>query len=493
LSSVGDAYLYLREPEMARDIYLEVLKSDPKNYNVRRQLFYAYIECDQYNKAYKVIDELAAEQPRYVKDIAKNKMMLNSRFDSTRLTAGAARLYAGEVKEADKIITPVAMETLDQAESREALGNLYMAHSWPRKAREQYVIGTTLPPEGNIGNQIGVANTDLALQNFKAAETHANALYDRDPEHLGVRRLKRDLEIHNMAELRVKVDYAFDPMSSMPVTGGEGYGIDTVLYSSPIDYNWRVYGGEYFAHQNEPNNEGSIGLSRTTVGAEYRGGPIIASLGPTISLYKGSQRYGVAGEVTGFINDNWTVAGSADSFSRYTPLRALNSGVRASFFNANAVWKQDESRSVRFGGMIMPFSDGNVRTGLSADYTEQLYVDPHFKFDGMVSAGESQNTADANRLYYNPGRDVIGLIGGRATHTLYQRYSTLYQHSLTVLPGFYWQERFGTDAAVRVRYEHRVRFNNRTEAGVGVNYLRQSYDGNPEDNVSLMFELVQRF
>jgi biofilm PGA synthesis protein PgaA len=47
LEAVGEAYLYLRQPEIARDIFLKVLETQPNDFESRRLLAYAYLECDQ--------------------------------------------------------------------------------------------------------------------------------------------------------------------------------------------------------------------------------------------------------------------------------------------------------------------------------------------------------------------------------------------------------------------------------------------------------------
>jgi biofilm PGA synthesis protein PgaA len=482
LSSVGDAYLYLHQPERARDIFLQVLQSDPNDFDTRKQLFYAYIECDDYDDAFQTIDKLASEQapgtPRqYTAD----------------LIAGNARLYAGMVNEADARIMPLVTASPNTSSGHEALGNLYSAHGWPRKALEQYEAGVVLRGGKDVDNEIGVANTNLRLQNFKEAQAETDDLMQRYPENTQVQRLSRTEQIHNMAELRVSGGYDFRPMTERNVTGGEGYGIDTVLYSPPIDENWRIFAGEYFTHQHEPSNEGSIGYSRSMFGAEYRNGPFTVAGAPTFNSYHGSNRVGVFGEGSWYLNDYWTLAGRGELFARDTPLRALNSGTTASEVAAHATYQPDEAHSLRFGGNVMPFSDGNTRTGADASYSQRLFTSPHLAFNGLVDLGESQNSENNNRRYYNPKMDFIGLVGGRLTNILYERYSTVWQHSLTIEPGMYYERSYGESAALRMRYEHRVFLDEVFEAGVGVNFSRQAYDGSPENDVGITFDVTGRF
>ena len=76
---------------------------------------------------------------------------------------------------------------------------------------------------------------------------------------------------------------------------------------------------------------------------------------------------------------------------------------------------------------------------------------------------------------------------------LYQRYSTLYQQSFTITPGFYWEQHYGTDGTFRMRYEQDLFLNDVFQAGWAINFLRQDYDGVPENDVSMTFNLTERF
>lgn len=58
--------------------------------------------------------------------------------------------------------------------------------------------------------------------------------------------------------------------SATNVQGGTGIAIDARLYSVPIDYNWRIFGTAYFAHQLLPAGEGAVSFRQSGVGAEYR-------------------------------------------------------------------------------------------------------------------------------------------------------------------------------------------------------------------------------
>ena len=133
LGAVGDAYLALHQPETARDILVKAIAADPNNYETRRALFYAYVDCGDYDNAYRLADELAAD-PKLSPD----------QHHAAQLLAGAARIYGNQIRDAGRRIIPVVAATPAQPSSREALGNLYDAEGWPRQALAQYQSGVTL-------------------------------------------------------------------------------------------------------------------------------------------------------------------------------------------------------------------------------------------------------------------------------------------------------------------------------------------------------------
>jgi len=293
------------------------------------------------------------------------------------------------------------------------------------------------------------------------------------------------------AELQVSANGNITPSSN--VNGGTSYGLDTKIYSPTLDTNWRLFAGQYFAHEDEPDGEGSIGFTRSTAGVEYHNDTITTNLAPTLNLYKGTERVGAVGDATWNLNSQWSLGGDGQYFSRDIPLRALNAGITANSYDANVTWHNDDLYRLILNGNAMTFSDGNVRTGAGADYMQRLYTSDHLIIDGLANATESQNSENENRLYYNPNHDLLGLLGARVTQPLYRENNFIYQHSLEVTPGGYWQQNYGASPMVNAHYEQRINFNESLSTGLGVLFSRQSFDGVPENDVTLLFDLTKRF
>ena len=295
----------------------------------------------------------------------------------------------------------------------------------------------------------------------------------------------------NLAELQIRSNYSQTPSSN--VEGGTNYGVDTMLYTPVIDSHWRLFAGEYYAHEDEPASEGVISLWRSTAGVEYHDTAVKLSLAPTFNYYNSNDRVGATGDAQWTINNQWAVGGNGQIFSVDTPLRALNAGVTSNSYNANATWHQGDARSLRVDATMVNFSDQNLRASGSALYSERLYTSTQFTLDGIANATESQDSLDEQRLYFNPKADFLGSAGLKATEVLYRDGNAVYLQSLQILPGDYWQKDYGQGLSLDARYELRAHLSDRFEAGVGADFCRQKADGTDETSVSLLFDLTKRF
>ncbi len=510
LVAVGDAYLYFRQPETARALYLQSLAIESRHpesrdavfySNTRAALFYAYVALDDFGAAYRIIDAAAADQAiwRYLKGLSTP--LENPERATADLVAANARVYADELAEAHRRMTAMVQAAPNNTHYISALANIYSARGWPRLAAEEYEISRALRPRG-VTTEVGQARNNLQLRDYRAIETQLAGLKRRFPENLEVRRLDRLWQVHNMAEFSLNVEQAL--RSATNIQGGTGIAIDAQLYSAPIQYNWRIFGAEYVAHEQLTEGEGAITLRRSAVGAEYRGRDLIASLEGTISAYGpkvgdtlrsdiDQGRGGVRAIATWSMDDYWEIGGGAEIFARDTPLRALRHGVTANAASFDVAYRESESRKVLLNVSAMDFSDGNMRTGFSGRYVERLTTRPRIAIDGIFGLAGSRNSADTNRPYYNPRQDALATFGVSIDQSIYRRYEFIYDHHLIVTPGVYWEHGFGAGGAGSIRYEHRVRNNDVLEAALGVNVSRQPYDGKYENTIALLLSFRHRF
>lgn len=481
LGVVAGSYLDQRQPARARTIYETLLAHDPANREAKEGLFYAAVKSEDFDTAYRIADGLANDPQATRSDRAGGEML-----------AARARLYGDELPEAEQRVQALVKREPRDEGYRMALASVYQARGMPRAARGQNRTALELSGLPQRELEVQRAGLDLNLQEFASARAATTDLAARYPHHRSVQRAKRDLALHDMAVLRIDASKAF--RSDTNVAGGEGYGVDATLYSPPIRENWRVFGGQFFGQQENPGEEGTILLSRSVVGLEYRHRGITASAAPTFSHYDDSNnRVGAFADLAYRANDAWDVGAGGEIFSRDTPLRALNDGVTADAVSAFARWRHGEAQALRLGVGFMPFSDGNDRTLASADYSRMLYMVPHWRVNGLVGIGASTNSADQNRLYYNPDTDLLATAGFDATQILYREYDYVFRHALQFVAGPYWQKDYGTSAAARALYTQTLQPNDAFEMGWGANWSHQAYDGTPENNFSLLLNLTRRF
>jgi len=499
--AAGDAFLYNRQPERARDLYLAGLAVDPANPETRLALFYAYVDIDDFDVTYRYVDKAAADEPIWLYLKGLNDPVENPDRAAADLAAANARLYGDDLADAHRRLAALAEAAPNNSRFVTALANLYAARGWPRRAAEQYEISRAQAPK-NLSAEVGQGRNELDLQEYRAVETRLADLKQRFPENLEVRRLARLWQVQNMAEFEIETMHA--TRSATSVQGGNGLAIDARLTSPPIAYNWRAFASAYVAHESLSAAEGEVTLRRLAGGLDYRGRDLTASLEATLSSIGselgpawrddlGRGRGGAKAEATWWLDDRWSLGGGAEIYARDTPLRALRNGITADAASASLAFRESESREARLAATGMEFSDGNARRGLSAALTERLYTRPHFTVDGLFGLAGSQNSADANRPYFNPSRDLLATAGVAINQTIHRRYEFVYEHRLTVTPGLYWQQGFGSGGAVTVHYEHRLRSDDVVEAAVGLSFSRQPYDGVYENSSALLGHLRVRF
>ena len=491
LSAVGDAYLYLHEPQKAREVYQQSLKKNSGDFDTRRQLFFAYVETDDFSNAYKVIDKLREEQPVWLYLKGETERLENPQRATADIDIAAARLYGENLSDADKRLSAMTAAAPYDPRKRYALGSLYLTRGWPRDARKEFEAGTRIQEGHDADNETGVVLADLDMRNYPDAGKRVASLMQRYPENLDVQRANHAWNVYNEPELTENAYYNFRPSNS--AQGGAGWGTATQVYSSPIHYNWRIFAEEDFQHEVEPTGEGKINYQRSAVGVEYRDTNLTATLAPSFNRYHTSDRFGLEAAADWAFNDRFSVGAGYELFSPEIPLRALNSNVTADKYDIHAEWRQSESRDLRLDTEMMPFSDGNLHTGELLSYTQRLFSLPHFKFDGVLDLSSSQDTKDEARNYFNPRLDVEALAGLQVSQTLYRSYDTIWEHSFVVTPGYYWQQDFGHSKPWVISYNQTLHANNNFEGKLGVSFARQAYDGISEDNVSLLLNLVGHF
>lgn len=472
--SAADAYLADQQPNQALAIYQELLARHPGDYQLRMALFYTYLDLNQQERAYAVVDELAAEQ---------TDPDLRLRTDSN---AAMARAWSDDLAEAQRRQEALVAAAPNNATLHAGLGSIYLWRGWPRRALEQFRIAQSIEPEV-MGGQTGEAEAHRAVNDFAAADAKITGLRDQYPDDTQVERLGRSWDIHNLRELSVRAATTYSTGSRV---GSRDLELDTRLYSAPLALHYRVFGHDYFAQSTFPEGRGTY--HRYGAGLEYRARDVEASA----ELSDGFGRdAGLGLSLTGLwlAGDHWRLGARYDSYSNDVPLRGrLNEDIDGWSLAANAEYRVNESRSYAVGAQQLEFSDGNQRTLLSASAFERLINRPRYKLDGRLGLYSSHNARDG-ASYYNPPSDMSLDASAVNEWLTSRRYGRTFYQRLGVNLGLYDESGYAIKPTGGAYYEHEWRWYDRLGVSYGLGVSRPVYDSVYETHTRLYLNLSWRF
>lgn len=473
-TAAADAYLYLRRPERARDLFLRAQSRGESGFGAQVGLFYAYSDSEQHKAAIEQIDKVVAATPKQINAYSPLTVTDSPDYASAAATAGAARGYQDRLDEAQQRLEAFRDLAPWNMEAREKLASVYDARGWPRRAEQEHLWILAAEPR-NRAARIGYADTQRELRDWEPAQREAATLKQEYPEDRQVQRVSRLWRIHQMRELQVEAGTGDSSGGTGPL-GSREHQIETHLYSAPIDRDWRAFLHQFEAQATFPAGKGF--RRRVGVGAEYRIRDWRASAEVNESFDDESDvGLSVAGDW--WANDQWNIEVAADTSSNDIPLQGRSTGVRGWSLRAGATYRVSESRSFRAGVQNLDFSDGNRREILSGSVTQRLITGPVYKLDGILGLYTSRNSL-AGASYFNPENDFgadVTLIGEQR---LWRRYERSFAHRLHLSIGQYDQKNFGSGQTGGVRYEHEWSFDDRLSLLYGAQRTMHPYDGQRE-------------
>lgn len=493
LSDVAAAYLYLRHPERAESLYRQVQEAYPQGGDAEARLaaqtglYYSHAEAEAFDPAGQVVQQASAEQPRWRWVRGQPTRQPNDLWLQAEQVAMQARLQADDTIDAQRRVEDIVRRAPGHSGLRVALADVYRARGWPRAAESELKLAETLAPR-SMQVEVQQGHAALDLQEWRQAELLRDDTVARYPENLAVRRLDREWQIHNKSELRIEGYRGLANDSA--VVGNGNFGIESVLYTPPINYDWRAFGGIGYATGRF--EEGTVDYKWARAGVQWR----VRDL--TVEGEVATHLYGRGGQAGGRLaldydlSDRWQVGASAALRSTGTPLRALKQGIYADTVRTYARWRRSERSEWLFTVSPSRFSDGNDRMEAGASGAERLYTAPHLKADLLVDLWASRNSRE-DAPYFNPRSDLTVLPSARLTHTLYRRYETVWEQQFLAGAGSYSQQGYGTGAILLVGYGQRFRTNDVFDIGATITGTSRPYDGQRERELRIVFDLTYRF
>lgn len=494
LNDVASAYLYLRQPQAAANLYRQTLtdgsaRLDSPGERLENEtgLYYSLIESEQFDESVQVIEQARAEQPtwRHIKGVPLN--IPNDLHLYSEQTAALGLFYVDDTPAAQRRLEELVDNAPSNIGLHVALANVYRGRELPRKSEKQLKMAEALEPRA-IEIEAGQGITALDLQEWRQADILAQDLTRRFPEEKPTNDLTRRWNTHNKAELKITTNRGI--ASDSPVIGSGDWDIDTVLYSAPLDYNWRVFGGGGYATGDFEEGKGYYRWLRT--GVEWRGRDLTAELEASTNNYGYGTKPGARASAAYDLDDHWQVGASAALRSRDTPLRALRNGISSNSLGAFVRWRANDFREWTFALSPSRFSDGNKRLAMIISGQERVYTSPKLKADLQLNIAASHNSLE-DVPYFNPRSDLEILPMVNLTHTLYRHYDTAWEQSFLLGAGMYMQQGFGSGAIGALGYGMRYRYDNQFDIGATVIGTSRPYDGEREREVRIMLEMNFRF
>lgn len=495
---VAASYLDQRLPEKAAPLYRQAITAPDADVGDRVEdstaLFYALLENDQVDEARTVAKNLADSQKPRVELKGLPIGNPNDEWMDAQQLAAQAGTYGADLPSSEKSLEELVGKAPGSIGLRLAQAEMYRARDWPRRA-ERSLKETEAQSPRDIGLEMSQGFTALDLQEWRQLDILTDDVVARNPDNRQVQRLSRLRDVHNMAELKVE---AYTGKSfgggnngdAGAVSGSRDWGIESRLYTPPIDEDWRLFAGAGYATADF--EEGTGHHRWQVVGVERRTRDMTIEAEVSNHSYGDGSKQGAAVSIARDINDNWQYGGSLGYLLSTTPLRALNEGITANGGSGFIRWRANESREWKLTLSPSHFSDGNDRFEALLSGREGLYSSPKVQVDLGLEVGASRNSKE-DTIYFNPKSDFTVLPVININHVLYHRYETQWSQQFQVGAGTYSQQDYSTGGIGLVGYGQRYRWNDVLEAGANLSLISRPYDGDRERDLRLLVDLTYRF
>ena len=495
---VAASYLDQRLPEKAAPLYRQAITAPDADVGDRVEdstaLFYALLENDQVDEARTVAKNLADSQKPRVELKGLPIGNPNDEWMDAQQLAAQAGTYGADLPSSEKSLEELVGKAPGSIGLRLAQAEMYRARDWPRRA-ERVLKETEAQSPRDIGLEMSQGFTALDLQEWRQLDILTDDVVARNPDNRQVQRLQRLRDVHDMAELRVE---AYTGKSfgggnngdAGAVSGSRDWGIESRLYTPPIDEDWRLFAGAGYATADF--EEGTGHHRWQVVGVERRTRDMTIEAEVSNHSYGDGSKQGAAVSIARDINDNWQYGGSLGYLLCTTPLRALNEGITANGGSGFIRWRANESREWKLTLSPSHFSDGNDRFEALLSGREGLYSSPRVQVDLGLEVGASRNSKE-DTVYFNPKSDLTVLPVININHVLYHRYETQWSQQFQVGAGTYSQRDYSTGGMALIGYGQRYRWNDVLDAGANLSLISRPYDGDRERDLRLLVDLTYRF
>jgi biofilm PGA synthesis protein PgaA len=483
LAPVAGAYLALRHPHHAEALYKLLVNRTPDSGEAWGGLAYAQLESEQIGESLRTVDEAYRNAPAQLRAQGLAGMPFNEEHVNLGVQVTEMRGNAGmPAQEYAQLKFMLAAAPANQSMNR-AVAMVDLARGWPQMAMRQERIANSNAQPDSLP-VLEDAEVLSAAGRRDEADAILPMLLLRDGNSPPIDRYLADRAIERGWQADAETGYE---RSSGAFIGTTEHS-DGHLYSPLIDNRFRAF--THALGDTGDFSKGSAYRSRTAFGGSYdyeresawvEAGVDDGTAGTVAAAALGADlNYG----------DNWTlkIEGDTDNVAEVQLIAELGK-VRARSATIDLEWRQSELRDIHGGVERLLFSDGNQRTAITGDWDQRVWTSPRLQVTVTPEMSTSSNSENENRTYFNPKRD-FSLGPSTTAHWLtWRRYNRSLMQNFTVYMAPYWQQNYGTGAAVSLSAEQRFKVNKRFSVFGKETWDSQPYDGSSEPYSSFVFGL----
>ena len=484
ISAVADAYLFNKQPQQAINMYKQALAkfkaSEEINNDWQLSLVYAYLDNNDFADALVLTNKVLNETSQIINKNIAGLEAINPKYTQWRIMEILVYLYSDKLPKAKELITKFRDIGPYNAEVRNAQASLAQAYGLNRFALDQYLAINVDNPL-DLSSRAGLAGVLLANREFKEARQQITELVEIFPNSGSVRRVAKDLAVHDSVELTTTVNATGRDLNrpdDFSLSNAKELRIMTEIKSAAINENYKV--GGFILDRSLKGDDRTIrdrtqGITFSIIKPEYL---ILANLNQG-SLLK--SKLGSAISATWIANDNIQYNGKLEIASTETPLKALDIGHSANVAGLGISYKVDDSQVWSANAEVWKYSDSNTRRVLLLTQKQRLNYHPTLRIHSRISAAYSDNTNN-NVPYYSPRQDLLLEGELEFDHLMWRDYEYSARQHFWVSAGNYAQYGYGNRTNWSLRYAHEWRNDPWWTFSYGLGINQRHFDGNRENH-----------
>ncbi|KMN34165.1 hypothetical protein VI26_14325 [Chromobacterium sp. LK1] len=491
-AALADAYLNLRQPRRAAELYRSALRDAPRvdeALDWRIGLVYALLESGQYAACRQELVALRADTPRLKTDQASGRRVFNPDFQRVALLEAMVNAYQDDTRTGWRQLNALLDEAPFNTELRQNQGSLALLRGWPRQARGMFTRLKVDEPDQRAEVAAGQAAAAMDVFEFDRADRQLEKLRELDVDTGETRQLRQRARNERRPELVVD--------AGRDLSGGQGAGEQNAwesserLYSSPFGH-WRLFGLHQIQRASYVDAAMASRFEVLGMGAQWRDERGSGEFGFTGQIAGGGRAGGFAG-YDWTPDDYWTLGARFELNSADAPLKGRLDDVRGNKAQLSLQYRADDYRSYGLQAETLSLSDGNLRRAASANWEERWISGPRYKLNTILSLAASGNDSVASARYFNPRADGEASVTALQEWRLWGDYDNTWHQRLGLTLGRYTQRDYGSGGVWGLLLEQEWRWNTRGSLRYGFTRVRHPYDGKPDIGNKVYLNLDWRF